>query len=339
MCARVSLVLIIVCTGNGEGKKDYAIYCPLGATIPYLGHRSQRYRLRFSSSTRRHRFVETSREQIRISSAPSSRVTRETCAHSNYNTCARKLATRGSYPVPPDRITERPAAAEGPPLTLVDQYAEKKKMQRRDTKCEEGATRKDGENAHTLSAPRVCLSARRERNIRQVPRVNITLGSGVCVSPRSVSFSTCGRTPSPAARASDPRRLFLLLAFARSLSLSLPPSPSRSRPPRYTVAVRSVPRRSRDCLSRPAVSKANDLPWNLDNLSARLQPPRPGLHLFCTRVGLSLSLSFSVALFLSLSHFSFARLSPFLPPSLFVSFRRDALTVSRVFLTRPLGDH
>lgn len=40
----------------------------------------------------------------------------------------------------------------------------------------------------------------------------------------------------------------------------------------------------RVCLSRPAVSKANDLPWNLDNLSAaacsRLQPPRPGLHLF-----------------------------------------------------------
>lgn len=27
----------------------------------------------------------------------------------------------------------------------------------------------------------------------------------------------------------------------------------------------------RVCLSRPAVSKANDLPWNLDNLSARLQ--------------------------------------------------------------------
>lgn len=30
----------------------------------------------------------------------------------------------------------------------------------------------------------------------------------------------------------------------------------------------------RVCLSRPAVSKANDLPWNLDNLSARLQPSR-----------------------------------------------------------------
>lgn len=56
----------------------------------------------------------------------------------------------------------------------------------------------------------------------------------------------------------------------------------------------------RDCLSRPAVSKANDLPWNLDNLSARLQPLRPGLHLFCTRVCVFLSLS--------LSHFSFVRL-------------------------------
>lgn len=55
----------------------------------------------------------------------------------------------------------------------------------------------------------------------------------------------------------------------------------------------------RDCLSRPAVSKANDLPWNLDNLSARLQPLRPGLHLFCTRVCVSLFLFLISRLFVS----------------------------------------
>ena len=59
----------------------------------------------------------------------------------------------------------------------------------------------------------------------------------------------------------------------------------------------------RVCLSRPAVSKANDLPWNLDNLSARLQPePRSGgLHLFrgaplVPSLSLFLALSFSPTL-------------------------------------------
>ena len=89
----------------------------------------------------------------------------------------------------------------------------------------------------------------------------------------------------------------------------------------------------RDCLSRPAVSKANDLPWNLDNLSARLQPPRPGLHLFCTRVCLSLSLSLSLS-FLVCPYVSVAL------PSF--SFLRGAnriegvLTASRATLRRSL---
>lgn len=54
----------------------------------------------------------------------------------------------------------------------------------------------------------------------------------------------------------------------------------------------------RVCLSRPAVSKANDLPWNLDNLSARLQSRERerDLHLF--QVSLR---SFSLFRFLSLS--------------------------------------
>lgn len=53
----------------------------------------------------------------------------------------------------------------------------------------------------------------------------------------------------------------------------------------------------RVCLSRPAVSKANDLPWNLDNLSARLQSRERerDLHLF--QVSLR---SFSLFRFLSL---------------------------------------
>lgn len=95
----------------------------------------------------------------------------------------------------------------------------------------------------------------------------------------------------------------------------------------------------RDCLSRPAVSKANDLPWNLDNLSARLQPPRPGLHLFCTRVSFSLSLFYTYTIFFSLFlPLSFlVCLSLFIaPPS--VSFLRGANRVEGV-LTRPLGDH
>lgn len=100
------------------------------------------------------------------------------------------------------------------------------------------------------------------------------------------------------------------------LSLLLAPSLLRFEPEVLGV---------RDCLSRPAVSKANDLPWNLDNLSARLQPLRPGLHLFCTRVCVSLSFSFS---FLVCS-VSFRRS---------VSFLRSANRIEGV-LTRPLGDH
>lgn len=76
----------------------------------------------------------------------------------------------------------------------------------------------------------------------------------------------------------------------------------------------------RVCLSRPAVSKANDLPWNLDNLSARLQPvPRSGgLHLFRGAPlvpSLSLSRSFSLAdsLFLLSSSIHPSRFKPRLP--------------------------
>lgn len=57
----------------------------------------------------------------------------------------------------------------------------------------------------------------------------------------------------------------------------------------------------RVCLSRPAVSKANDLPWNLDNLSARLQS-RERERETCTcsksRYVPSLSFAFSLSLLL-----------------------------------------
>lgn len=84
--------------------------------------------------------------------------------------------------------------------------------------------------------------------------------------------------------------VYFSFSLARSpVCLSFPIAPSRSSSLlRFEPEVLGV----RDCLSRPAVSKANDLPWNLDNLSARLQPLRPGLHLFCTRVSACPSFSF-----------------------------------------------
>ena len=114
---------------------------------------------------------------------------------------------------------------------------------------------------------------------------------------------------------------FLFFFFLSSLSVA------------WVVGARSLSMAStkwrrggvRVCLSRPAVSKANDLPWNLDNLSAaaRLQPePRSGgLHLFR-----------GAPFLLSLS------LYPSLCASPFVSFQTAALPtaprVSRPFTYR-----
>lgn len=85
-------------------------------------------------------------------------------------------------------------------------------------------------------------------------------------------------SPFHASPSLTPRRLYFALAsthfsprtcYVFSVSFSLFLS-------LLGIRVWSPPKCPRLPLSRPAVSKANDLPWNLDNLSARLQPPRPG---------------------------------------------------------------